>query len=733
MTGAVVRGRGAHVTNQHHRKRMYVRHMQRRRQLFCGLFHGSPRIFGLLHCLRCTVFLQARSPHPPLALMAAHGKAPYLYALILLLAVLGVYVPGLHNELLFDDMRLTDGSIFGRYGNLLEIKQRMVSYGSFVWVDQLVGSGWWKQRLVNMALHLGVVAAMYALFKSLMAHTRFPQDIEEQAHFASSQDAALRVGIALFALNPVAVYAVGYLVQRSILMATLFSVLACWAFVRALETQRVVWYVGALASYLLALLSKEHAVMTVAVGMALYVHVRRPSLRNIAMAMGATLLLLALATAALLRFRGELIGQLFDAQSVAFAQQLETLRPGISQQMFPLSILNQAALFFAYGLLWVVPYVGWMSIDLRPAFPLGFASSWHIVGALGYVALLCGSAWLLLRRTGALSLAALLLLFPLLWFATEFATVWVQDPLVLYRSYLWGVALAGLLAIALTGFRPRTIYALGAVLGLLFAALALERNLSLRDEVTAWTDAAEKINLKAPPSAVGRSRPFLNLGAYYLGKKMVDPAERNLSVAKALGDQGELGNSTLFNTGVILQLKKNHTEALRAFATAEAQGYAEVSLYYHRGESQAALGQLAPAFESFSTALDMAEKDPEQASILPTVRVRQIETAMAAELYDEAIKGFHVLLQTAPNDPRLLLGLGMAQVGKGETGAAIEVFNQLIASNPSAAAYYGRAVAHHRAGHQKESLDDLDQAIKLDPKHPQYPQMREVFATPKKK
>jgi hypothetical protein len=141
--------------------------------------------------------------------MAQSGKAPYFFALVLVLAVLGVYVPGLNNELLFDDIRLTEGSIFSGYGSLLDLKARMVSYGSFVWVDQIAGAGWWKQRIVNIALHLGVVAAMYAFFKALMASTRFPQDMEDQAHFAASQRAALQVGVALFALHPMAVYAVG--------------------------------------------------------------------------------------------------------------------------------------------------------------------------------------------------------------------------------------------------------------------------------------------------------------------------------------------------------------------------------------------------------------------------------------------------------------------------------------------------------------------------------------------
>ena len=608
----------------------------------------------------------------------------------------------------------------------------MVSYGSFIWVDQLAGTGWWKQRIVNIALHLGVVAAVYALLQALMAHTRFPQEIEEQAHFGASRNAALRVGVALFALNPVAVYAVGYLIQRSIVMATLFAVLACLAFVRAMETRRIAWYGAALIAYLLAVLSKEHAVMTAALAVPLYIYIQRPSPQRVAAAAGASVLVLAIAAGVLLHFYGDMIGRLFDAQSVAFAQQLEALRPGVSRQMLPLSILNQAGLFFAYGVLWLLPYVGWMSIDLRPAFPLGFASSWHAVGAMAYVALFACAAWALLRRTGALSLAGLLALFPLLWFATEFATVWVQDPMVLYRSYLWAVALPGLLAIILTGFRPRTIYVAGAVLGLAFGALALERNLSLRDEVSAWTDAAEKIDLKAPPNAVGRSRPFLNLGAYYQRRGMVDQAERNISTAEALGDRGELGSSARFNAGVLLQLKKKHPEALRAFAAAEAQGYTSMALHYQRAESQAALGQFGPAFESFSIALEKAEQDPQQRSAIPTLRIRRVETAMAAQLFDEAIRGFEVLLKMSPNDPRLLLGLGMAQVGKGDTRAALDLFNPLIASKPTAPLYYGRAMAYHRAGQQAASLSDLDQAIQLDPRNPQYAQMRGVVAAGKK-
>lgn len=485
--------------------------------------------------------------------MATSRKASTFFAVAVILGVLGVYLPGISNELIFDDLRLSDGTIFGEYGSLLQFKQRMLSYGSFVWLQELFGDGWWKQRLLNILLHLGTVASLWALLRALLSHAKFPQEFEEQPHFASSRAAALQVGVALFALNPVAVYAVAYLIQRSIIMATLFAVLACWLYVQGLQTRRKAWFVAAVCSYLLAVISKEHAMLTAAMAVPLYVFVRRPNWKAVATLAGASLLLLLLAAAAFFGIYGDLVGKVFDPRSAALVQQLEAMRPGITAQIYPLSVLNEAALFFGYGLLWFVPNVQWMSVDLRPEFPLGFDSWQRLLGALGYVTLLAASVWAVLCRKDVLGLAGLCLLFPILWFGTEFATVWVQDPFVLYRSYLWAVAVPGLIAIALTGFKPTTIYTLGILLAMLFGGLALERTLSLKDEGTAWGDAAEKVDMKAPANAVGRSRPFLNLGAHHLDRGSLDLAERAFLTADALGD---LGGNARFNLGVTLQQQK---------------------------------------------------------------------------------------------------------------------------------------------------------------------------------
>ena len=666
--------------------------------------------------------------------MAKLFTFPALFGAFVLAAVLAIYLPGWNHELLFDDLRLTDGAIFGNYGSLLTFKQRMLSYGSFIWVDLLAGPGWWKQRLVNVGLHLATVAALYALVRDLLERTRFPEDFESQPYFGMSRKAAVQVGVALFAVNPMAVYAVAYLVQRSIVMATLFSVLACWCFVRGLSGRGVAWYGLALLSYVAAVLSKEHAVMVAAMAVPLYIHVRRPSWKTVATIAGASTALIAVAAVVFFGIYGELIGKLFDQRSLDFAQQLERLSPGITQRMYPLSILNEAALFFAYGFLWFAPNVMWMSVDMRPAFPLSYMAFPQVLGVVGYVGLWIAALWAVLRRRGALSLAGVALMFPLLLYATEFATVWVQDPFVLYRSYLWAVAVPVVVAIVLTGFQPKTIYVIGCAIGLVFTVLAFERVQSLRDDHTAWGDAAEKIDLKAPASAVGRWRPFLNLGAYHLDRGSLGEAQRSFATAEALGS---LHGSARFNQGVALQQQKKHAQALTTFAEAEKQGFSGQSLHYHRGESAFALGQFALAFDSFSQGLTSVAEGvtgKEMDRMREAMRMRRAEAAIGAGRYDDAIGDFNALLKASPQNRRLALGLGMALVGKGDTQAAIAQFDQIIASTPNAAAaYYGRAMAHNTARRRDDSLKDLDRAIALDPRNAQYQQVRAQLAAPQKR
>ena len=645
-----------------------------------------------------------------------------IYAVALAAGIFMLYAFGLNNQLVFDDGRLTDGTVFGQYGSLMQLKARLVSYGSFVWVRTILGDGWPQQRIFNIGLHIATALALYALVLELLERTTWRGEQHAQPQFSSSLRAAARAGVALWAFNPVAVYAVAYLIQRSVLMATLFVVLACVGFVRGLSSGRPGWFVMALLCYLLGVAAKEHAVTAILLAVPLFVFIKRPPTQRVLVAVGLAGGLLVVMAAVFYSRYGAIIGTVFDENSRAFATQLEQQQPGTNQHLYPLSLINQAGLFFRYGLIWLLPYVGWMSIDLRPAFPLSLISV-DLLGVVAWLSLLLGAAWLVLRRSDVWGLVGLCLLMPCLLFITEFATVWLQDPFVLYRSYLWSIAVPVLLALPLVGVTNRKLYALVVMVVGLLAAFSFERIQSLRSPSVAWLDAAEKIDLQAPANAVGRWRPFLNLGAEKLDAGLYEDALRLFAQAEALGEP--LGSARM-NMGVSQQQLKQHAQALDSFAQAEAKGFTEAALYYQRGESQYAMGQFAPAYASFTQALT----HPQAADATEFTRMRQAESAVASQNYDAAIAAYDTLIQQSPSKQRYKVGLSMAYVGKKDYAAAMDILNPTIAQRPTGPAYYARALTHYYMGNRTASAQDLAVALQAEANNPSYRQLQQLLAQP---
>ena len=127
------------------------------------------------------------------------------------------------------------------------------------------------------------------------------------------------------------------------------------------------------------------------------------------------------------------LGAPYEPMVQSLLQQMDAARHELdARDLYPLSVINQGWLFFRYLLVWLVPYTGWMSIDVRPSFPTQFVSWPYTLGFAAYLAypLIAGT---LLRKGGRTGLAGFGLLFPWLLGLTEFATVRFQEPFVLYR------------------------------------------------------------------------------------------------------------------------------------------------------------------------------------------------------------------------------------------------------------------------------------------------------------
>jgi len=263
----------------------------------------------------------------------------------------------------------------------------------------------------------------------------------------------------------------------------------------------------------------------------------------------------------------------------------------------------------------------------------------------------------------------------------------------------------------------RLVYQGGILVCGLLAALAYERQASFRDRYTVWADAAEKLDATAPVAAVGRWRPYLNRGAHFLDREMLEQAYADFVRAEALG---ETQGAAPFSRGVVLQLMKRHADAVTAFDQADVRGFREATMYYHRGESLSALGRLQPAMDNFATSLRIAPQGPSAEQ----TRMRLAEVATQAGKNQLAVAEFKTLLASKPQEERYLVGLGLAYVGMDKAAEAKAIFESMIATRPVPVAYYGRGLANVVAGDKAAGLRDLDQAIALDPRNDMYKSLR---------
>jgi tetratricopeptide (TPR) repeat protein len=619
---------------------------------------------------------------------------------LVIAAVLLIYIPGLGNSLVFDDAYLTD-QLRSDYRGFDEFRVRMLSYGSFVWLHALMGEGWWKQRLVNLAIHLAVVVALWNLYREILRAIVAPPDAAPAPSYDRSP--ALGFAIGFFALNPVAVYSVAYLVQRSILLATLFVVLGLFFFTRALSARKPWLHAAALACYVLAVMSKEHAVAAPLAALPLYILVARPGAKRIALLGVVSAVLVGIAGLVLWRRYGALIGKPFDEYSGVYIEQLRALNPDIEKSAFGLSILNQAYLFFQYGLRWILPVSDWMSINLRPVFPVSWTTFPHVLGLAGYVAVIAGSFYLLARYRDWRALVAVSLLIPALLFTTEFATVWVQDPFVLYRSYLWAIGIPGVVFFLVHGTPPRALLAIGLVGGGLLVWQALDRVFSMATPESVWTDAIAK--LPRDPRSVGRWFPYLNRGAAYVDRDEFTPALRDFEISAALGDRG-IG---IFNMGGVYLATGEPARALTAFDRAEKDGYKLYNLPLQRGIALMALGKPAEAHRQFEITRDL--KPPSPARELLWLQMGRAEVQLGK--HDAAIANLERVLAADARNKEARYLRAMAYVSKGDAERARALLDAWLAEGESAPALYLRAMANYGLKLKPEALSDIDGALRL--------------------
>lgn len=266
---------------------------------------------------------------------------------------------------------------------------------------------------------------------------------------------------------------------------------------------------------------------------------------------------------------------------------------------YPLSVMTQCLLFFKYLLLWVAPNPAWMSADMREPFAASFLAWQYLLGVLGFVLYGVAAVWLLLQR-GMKGLLGFAMLFPWLLFGTELSTVRLQEPLVLYRSYLWMGGIFAALPVLFGAVPTRRAIVSLLVVSVLMFPLAWNRLTTFSHPLLLWDDAAALI--QGQPYLPGFERIYFNRGHAFHRLKLKQ---------KALEDYNQViaykpDYSYVYNDrGAVYLSDGRHQEALRDFDKAIELLPSNPEPYLRRGLTLKALHEHAAALKNYQKACEL--------------------------------------------------------------------------------------------------------------------------------
>jgi len=432
----------------------------------------------------------------------------------LLLIVLALYTGSLHTPFVFDDyVFFASSDNLAKYSfTHFSFDLRWLPYSSLAWTVNWFGLDFFWLRLGNVLLHAANSIVLFFLLRRLFQVTLANDD--SSTGFASSLEWLAFFGALLFALHPIAPYGVAYLIQRSILMATLFVLLMLLAYLEGLVRGGWHWMLAAALFYFAAVYSKEHSIAAPGVALALTFLIRKPSPALFRQIAPYFLLSALIAVTVMLSVKQMgVLGQAYEpraAEMLALSGKMHGLQ---NLQELPnthlLSILTQSFLFFKYLWLWLLPNPAWMSVDMRESFAMSYLSWPHSPGLIAFLAYPCVAVWLLLKR-GRIGLLGFALLFPWILFLTELSTVRIQEPFVLYRSYLWMPGLFAALPLLAGWLAPKRMFILLGVVAVLLIPLTLNRLDTFSSTLKLWDDA-EKL-VRDRPAVYGVERIYTGRG-----------------------------------------------------------------------------------------------------------------------------------------------------------------------------------------------------------------------------
>jgi len=515
---------------------------------------------------------------------------PCIQVALLLLVTLALYAQSLSAPFTFDDFNFfTSADALSKYGHTyFNFDTRWLPYSSLGWTVRGFGLDLFWLRLGNVLLHAANATALFFLLRRLFQATLANADVTNDTPASLSWLAFF--GAMLFALHPISVYGVAYLIERSILMATLFVLIMLLVYLEGILRDDWRWMLAAALCYFAAVYSKEHSITAPGVALAMTFLVRKPSVVLFKLISPYYILTVLIAVTVLLSVKG-VVGELYEPRALGMLNRI-----GLSDlpNVHWLSILTQSGLFFKYLGLWLLPNPAWMSVDMREPFAMSLFSWPYTLGWIAFLAYPCVAVWLLLKQ-GRLGLLGFALLFPWILLLTEWSVIRIQEPFVLYRSYLWMPGLFFALPALLNTLSPKkTFFVLGTCC-LLLVPLSLNRMNTFSSPFLLWDDAEKLVRDKH--GAYGVERIYNNRGNELLKLKQYDEAMKDFNKAIALYPSDEL---FYINRATTNYFMGKYSEALHDYDHAITLNPDNPQPYYRSALTYRALGDFAAAEKNFS-------------------------------------------------------------------------------------------------------------------------------------
>jgi len=543
-------------------------------------------------------------------------------------------------------------------------------------------------RLVNITIHAAVAFFLFLTVLKLFSTPQLQSFSREDAFFVALLAAAL------WAIHPIQIQAVTYIVQRMASLAALFYIIGVWAYVTArlshFPCARIFFYAGCLLAYFLAFYSKENAVLLPAtlilIELSFFQNLKHPFTKwcfRALVAGGAVLVLAA--------FLYALSGGWADS----FSYYRRDFEP-IERLMTQLRVV----LFYLWQIIYPVPE----QFSITHDFPVSrsFFEPLTTIASLIFISVMSAFSLWALHKSPAFKIVGFSILFFFLNHIVE-ASFLSLEMVFEHRNYLPSLFLFVPVAIgikygfdyyrekneAMFGFLVLAVCALLVGVGV----STYVRNLDWRTTRSLWQDAM----IKAPNSA----RPLQNLASgYYSPTGQVDKAIAFYQQAIHLSDNS-IGFEAIsyFNIANVYYLQLHEYEkaieyaqkALKVNPDHPRAGYLLAAAKASLGRHEEALSGLkkrvqAEAIKSasnlhFKGLLYLKIQQPENA--LAVFRrcqaqapnhwryLREIGFSLyMMHQYDQASWFFRRVKNMRPNQPENLMGLSAASLAKGKPNDA---------------------------------------------------------------